>query len=84
MDHFWTTRCRPVVEKVHAVVARSTFGSQKWQNASVSEHFCGKTRRSRTTFGTPAQQQQRQQQQQQQQRLNFNRSTDGRLQEAQG
>ena len=37
------------VEKVHAVVARSTFGSQKWQNTSVSEHFwkmsCGKSAR---------------------------------------
>ena len=26
-------------EKLHAVVARSTFGSKKWQNASGSEHF---------------------------------------------
>ena len=26
-------------EKVHAVVARSTFGSKKCQNTSVSEHF---------------------------------------------
>ena len=36
-------------EKLHAVVARSTFGSQKWQNTSVSEHFwtlrCGKNAR---------------------------------------
>ena len=28
-DHFWRFRCRTSVEKVHAVVARSTFGSQK-------------------------------------------------------
>ena len=37
------------VEKVHAVVARSTFGSKKWQNTSASEHFwklsCGKSAR---------------------------------------
>ena len=28
-----TSRCRPDVEKVHAVVARSTFGSQKCQKS---------------------------------------------------
>ena len=28
------------VEKVHAVVARSTFWSKKCQNTSVSDHFC--------------------------------------------
>ena len=27
------------MEKVHAVVARSTFGSQRCENTSVSEHF---------------------------------------------
>ena len=31
-DHFWRFRCRKSVEKVHAVVARSTFGSQKCKN----------------------------------------------------
>ena len=34
-DHVWKLR----VEKVHAVVARSTLPSQNVQNASVSEHF---------------------------------------------
>ena len=37
------------MEKVHAVVARSTFGSQKWQNTSGSDDFwklsCGKSAR---------------------------------------
>ena len=37
------------VEKVHAVVARSTFGSQKWQNTRGSDDFwtlrCGKSAR---------------------------------------
>ena len=37
------------VEKVHAVVARSTSGSKKCQNTSASEHFwklrCGKSAR---------------------------------------
>ena len=37
------------MEKVHAVVARSTFGSKKWQNTWGSEHFwklrCGKSAR---------------------------------------
>ena len=36
-------------EKLHAVVARSTFGSKKWQNTSCSDHFwklrCGKSAR---------------------------------------
>ena len=36
-------------EKLHAVVARSTFGSQKWQNTPFSDHFwklrCGKSAR---------------------------------------
>ena len=36
-------------EKLHAVVARSTFGSQKWQNTSGSDDFwkmsCGKSAR---------------------------------------
>ena len=27
------------VEKVHAVVARSTFASEKWQTSSVSDHY---------------------------------------------
>ena len=53
------------VEKVHAVVARSTFPSQNVQNTMVSDHFwkfrCGKSARRevkmlktpgvRTTFG---------------------------------
>ena len=34
-DHFWQLRCG----KVHAVVARSTFGSQNAQNTSVSDDF---------------------------------------------
>ena len=34
-----TTFGRWDVEKVHAVVARSTFGSQNVQNTSVSDHF---------------------------------------------
>ena len=39
-----TPQCRTAfgswdVEKVHAVVARSTFGSQNVQNTSVSDHF---------------------------------------------
>ena len=29
----------PNVEKVHAVVARSTFRSKKWQNTPCSDHF---------------------------------------------
>ena len=33
-DHFWND-----VEKVHAVVARSTFPSQNVQNTSASDHF---------------------------------------------
>ena len=36
-------------EKLHAVVARSTFRSQKWQNTPFSDHFwklrCGKSAR---------------------------------------
>ena len=36
-------------EKVHAAVARSTLGSQKWENTPRSEHFwklrCGKSAR---------------------------------------
>ena len=36
-------------EKLHAVVVRSTFGSKKCQNTSVSDHFwklrCGKSAR---------------------------------------
>ena len=35
------------MEKVHAVVARSTFSSQKWQNTPCPDHFwkwrCGKS-----------------------------------------
>ena len=34
-DHFWQLRCR----KVHAVVARSTFGSQNVRNTRGSDHF---------------------------------------------
>ena len=34
-DHFWQLRC----EKVHAVVARSTFPSQNVQNTTCSRHF---------------------------------------------
>ena len=34
-----TTFGRCSVEKVHAVVARSTFRSKKWQNTWVSDHF---------------------------------------------
>ena len=33
--HFWKLRCR----KVHAVVVRSTFPSQKCQKPTVSDHF---------------------------------------------
>ena len=46
------------VEKVHAVVARSTFWSKKCQNTSGPEHFwklrCGKARAvvARSTFGS--------------------------------
>ena len=47
--HSQTTFGSRDVEKVHAVVARSTFGSKKWQNTSASEHFwklsCGKSAR---------------------------------------
>ena len=45
-------------EKLHAVMARSTFGSKKCQNTSVSEHFwklsCGKVHAvvARSTFGS--------------------------------
>ena len=35
-DHFWKLRCR---EKVHALVARSTFPSQNVQNTPFSDHF---------------------------------------------
>ena len=44
-----TTFGRCDVEKVHAVVARSTFRSKKWQNTSGSDDFwklrCGKSAR---------------------------------------
>ena len=35
--HFWKFRCRKIVEKLHAAVARSTFPSAK--KLTVSEHF---------------------------------------------
>ena len=37
--HCWTTFGSWDVEKVHAVVARSTFGSQNVQNTPCSDHF---------------------------------------------
>ena len=37
--HSWTTFGSCDVEKVHAVVARSTFPSQNVQNTSASDHF---------------------------------------------
>ena len=36
-DHFWKLRCR--IEKVHAVMAQSTFRSQNVQNTPCSDHF---------------------------------------------
>ena len=45
-------------EKLHALLARNTFASQKWQNTSVSEHFwkleCRKSDAlvARSTFGS--------------------------------
>ena len=38
-DHFWRFRCRKSVEKVHAVVARSTFRSQKCKKLGVLSLF---------------------------------------------
>ena len=38
--HFWTIRSSFDVEKVRAVVARSTFPSQKCQKLRVLSHFC--------------------------------------------
>ena len=38
-DHFLTLRWRFDVEKVHAYVARSTFGSQKWPKQQALIHF---------------------------------------------
>ena len=38
-DHFWRFRCRKSVEKVHAVVARSTFRSQKCKKLRVLSLF---------------------------------------------
>ena len=38
-DHFWRLRCRKSVEKVHAVVARSTFRSQKCKKLRVLSLF---------------------------------------------
>ena len=38
-DHFWRFRCRKSVEKVHAVVARSTFRSQKCKKLRVLRLF---------------------------------------------
>ena len=38
-DHFWRFRCRKSVEKVHAVVARSTFRSQKCKKLSLLSLF---------------------------------------------
>ena len=40
-DHFWRFRCRKSVEKVHAVVARSTFRSQKCKKLRVLSLFWG-------------------------------------------
>ena len=37
--HFWRFRCRKNVEKVHAVVARSTFRSQKCKKVRVLSLF---------------------------------------------
>ena len=37
--HCWTTFGSSDVEKVHAVVARSTFGSQNVQNTPLLDHF---------------------------------------------
>ena len=37
--HFWRFRCRKSVEKVHAVVARSTFRSQKCKKLRVLSLF---------------------------------------------
>ena len=49
-DHSWTTFGSWDVEKVHAVVARSTFPSQNVQNTPFSDHFwklrCRKSARS--------------------------------------
>ena len=38
-DHFWRFRCRKSVEKVHAVVARGTFRSQKCKKLRVLSLF---------------------------------------------
>ena len=38
-DHFWRFGCRKSVEKVHAVVARSTFRSQKCKKTEGFEPF---------------------------------------------
>ena len=38
-DHFWRFRCRKSVEKVHAVVVRSTFRSQKCKKTGGFEPF---------------------------------------------
>ena len=38
-DHFWRFRCRKSVKKVHAVVARSTFRSQKCKKLRVLSLF---------------------------------------------
>ena len=39
-DHFWRFRCGKSVEKVHAVVARSTFRSQKCKKLRVLTWKC--------------------------------------------
>ena len=38
-DHFWRFRCRKSVKKAHAVVARSTFRSQKCKKLRVLSLF---------------------------------------------
>ena len=40
-DRFWTFRCRLAVQKVHAVVARSTFPSQTCSKMQVYSKFSG-------------------------------------------
>ena len=39
VNHFWKFRCRKSVEKVHAIVARSTFRSQKCKKLKVLSLF---------------------------------------------
>ena len=37
--HVWTTFCSSDVEKLHAAVAKNTFGSQNVKKLTASEHF---------------------------------------------